>query len=143
MTLESQSHPEMRRAGPSTAEPAPALAFLCGADMNPLRIADGAGLEGARFVAIASMEGSGAGHAGLPAAIGSGEIWGIVLAIASPPDGAASVMVPVALDDGTTHRAQLITGPETAGSVEDILAEAHYWELPVAYRDRLAAMLFQ
>ena len=128
-------HPAAMATGPTGT-----LVFLCGADMNPLAIANHPGLERARFVAIARMEGSEAGRAGLPPVAGTGEIWGIVLS-APPPEGAAPFTVPVVLRDGTATRAILITGPDTAGAAADILAEAQYWELPVAYRQRLEASL--
>lgn len=119
------------------------LVFLCGADMNPLAITSHSGLEQARFVAIARMEGSRAGHAGLPPALETGEIWGIVLSALPPPDGAAPFTVPLVLRDGTATRAILMTGPDTAGTTREILAEAQYWELPVVYRQRLEACVSQ
>lgn len=140
--------PAAERPLPGTqSEPAVALVFLCGADMNPLAIAGCPGLAGARFVAIGWIEGSRAGHVGLPGVFGTGEIWGIVLSIPpgsrQPLAAAAPDTVPVVLRDGSAIEAIPITGPESAGTIAAILAEAFYWELPVAYRDRLGALLVQ
>lgn len=120
-------------------EPPGTLVFLCGADMHPSQIKGRAGFERARFVAIARMEGSHAGQAGLPPSLGSGEIWGIALRV--EPGDATAETVSIVLRDGTTAEATLMTDSTTAGSVVGVLAEAHYWELPVAYRDRLQALL--
>jgi hypothetical protein len=49
--------------------------------------------------------------------------------------------IPVTLREGTTVLAALLTTRKTAGSSEDMLAQARYWELPVPYRDRLAALI--
>ncbi len=145
MTSEPQS-PAAERPLPGTrSEPAGALAFLCGADMNPLAITGRPGLAGARFVAIGWIKGSLASRVGLPGALGTGEIWGIVLSIpprpGQPLTAAAPDTVPVVLRDGSAIEAISITGPESAGTIAAILAEAYYWELPVAYRDRLGALL--
>ena len=132
--------PDQPATAPGTTE---TLVFLCGADMNPVAIAGHPGLEQARFVAIARTEGSVARRAGLPPALGAGDIWGIVLSAVPPPDAVAPFTVPVVLRDGTAAGAILLTGPDTAGTASGILAEAHYWELPVAYRQRLGAILLQ
>lgn len=142
--MASEPHEPPVPRQPATASGTTAtLVFLCGADMNPLAIAARPGLERARFVAIARMEGNEAARAGLPSPLGTGQIWGIVLSAAPPPDVSAERTVPVVLRDGTATSAILITGPQTAGTTVEILAEARYWELPVAYRDRLAAVLLQ
>lgn len=125
------------------------LAFLCGADMNPSLIGGSkgrAGLERARFVAIARIDGTLTGRAGLPPDLASGEIWGIALAIAPAADPARSSSTPIATvsivwRDGTSAEAALMTDPTTVGTVADVLSEAHYWELPVAYRNRLQALV--
>lgn len=125
------------------------LAFICGADMNPLQVRSRFTSRQARFVAIASMPGSQAGPAGLPTALGSGEIWGIVLGVpdAIVPEATLEAGAPnpprvsIVLRDGSSTEATLMTGPATVGSVAAVLQEAHYWELPVPYRDRLKALL--
>lgn len=142
-TMRSQSRDETRPgAGDPTGAPE-TLVFLCGADMNPTLVRRRAGLERARFVAIARIDGSEAGRVGLPAELGSDAIWGIALTIAADaslpmPRGAA---VSTVLRDDTSVEAVVLTDPVTVGSVADVLREAHYWELPVAYRDRLQALL--
>lgn len=149
--MASETQAGTRHDAGASSEPGGTLAFFCGADMNPLSIGNGNGRVGfarARFVAIASsMEESTAGRAGLPAALGTGEIWGIVLAIAPPhappPNPAPSSMVTVVLRNGATTEAALMTDPTTVGTIAGVLAEARYWELPIAYRDRLEALLSQ
>lgn len=138
-----------RDAKPVLIDPGDAtgtLVFLCGADMNPSLIGDRKGLERARFVAIARIDGTLTGRAGLPPDLASGEIWGIALAIAPAADPARSSSTPIATvsivwRDGTSAEAALMTDPTTVGTVADVLSEAHYWELPVAYRNRLQALV--
>ena len=130
--------------GDDASPPTGRLAFLCGADMNPLRITGRAGLERARFVAIARIDGAETGKTGLPGELGTGEIWGIALAVGPDdpsPGSTARATVPVLLRDGTSAEAALMTDPTTVGTVADVLREAHYWELPVAYRNRLQALV--
>lgn len=127
------------------------LVFLCGADMNPSLIKARAGLERARFVAIARMDGRHAGQAGFPPDLAAGAIWGIALTIApvaapvaaspAPAARAVAATVSLVLRDGTSTEAALMTDPTTVGTVAAVLREAHYWELPVEYRHRLQALL--
>lgn len=117
------------------------LAFLCGADMNPSSIRARGGFEAARFLAIARTDGARvAERAGLPAQLAREEIWGIVLAVGETGVAQGSnrpEMVPVILRNGTSAEAMLMTNRATVGTIAELLAEAHYWELPMAYRDRL------
>lgn len=118
------------------------LVFVCGADMNPAVIDGREGFSTSRFVAIASADASVATEAGLPDALGGGEIWGIALRIPSAgtaPQGIRRDPVTITLRDGTRVDAVLMTNPTTAGTTDAILAQAQYWELPGEYRDRLAA----
>lgn len=140
--MRSQSRDETRPGAGDPTETPETLVFLCGADMNPTLVRRRAGLERARFVAIARIDGSEAEGIGLPADLEADAIWGIALTIAadaSPPTPGAAV--PIVLRDDTSAEAVVLTDPGTVGNVADVLREAHYWELPVAYRDRLQALL--
>lgn len=116
------------------------LAFLCGADMNPTVIERREGFSTSRFVAIASADASVGKEAGLPGGLGDGEIWGIVLRIASAgtaPQGIRRETSSITLRDGARVDAVLMTNLATVGTPEAILEEARYWELPSEYRNRL------
>lgn len=118
------------------------LAFICGADMNPIVIEGREGFSTSRFVAIASADATVGKDAGLPGGLGEGEIWGIALRVPSAgtaPQGIQREPVSITLQDGTRANAVLMTNPTTVGTPEAILKEAHYWELPGEYRTRLEA----
>jgi hypothetical protein len=111
-------------------------AFFCGADMAPGSIRARDGFATARFVAIGATQ---AATGVLPHGLGD-DIWGIVVRAPehAPLDDAPRI--PVALRDGATVHAALLTTPATAGPTTDILAQARYWELPVPYRNQLEAL---
>lgn len=106
--------------------------FLWGADMNPTTIR--ARWEGSRFIGIARAAGLLTRGVGLPAEAFGPEIWGIVVETGSEQRG---MPVPLTLPDGTSTTAMLAGEPDRMGTPADILAEANYWELPQAYRDRI------
>ncbi len=106
--------------------------FLWGADMNPTAIRR-RWPEG-RFIAIAHATGLLTRRAGLPAGAFGPEVWGIVVETGAAQAGTP---VPLALPDGTEATAMLTSEPDAIGALADILAEATYWELPQAYRDRI------
>lgn len=116
------------------------LAFVCGADMNPAVIDGREGFSTSRFVAIASADAGVASEAGLPEALASGEIWGIVLRIptaGTAPQGIRREPVSITMHDGERVDAVLMTNSTTAGTADAILQQAQYWELPGEYVDRL------
>lgn len=101
--------------------------FLSGAAMEPRAIL--IGYPGARFVARARLPAGGAGTAGAPA----GDIWGIVIRLASPdPDGAGDERE-VTTDDGRVLVTAVSDGGRPPGDAAAVLAAAKYWELPPAY----------
>jgi len=108
--------------------------FLWGADMNPIRIRE-RWPEG-RFAGIARAAGLLTRTAGLtPDAFGR-EIWGIVIETGAEQRGTP---LPLTWRDGASATAMLAGNPGDLGAPADILVEAHYWELPQAYRDRIQA----
>lgn len=116
--------------------PFKSLVFLWGADMNPTTIRR-RWPEG-RFVAIAWAAGLLTRGAGLPAGAFGPEVWGIVVETGIAQAGTP---VPLALPDGSEATAMLTGEPDAIGAPVDILAEANYWELPQAYRDRIKAVV--
>jgi len=110
--------------------------FLWGVDMNPTAIR--ARWEGSRFIGIARAAGYLTRGVGLPADAFGPEIWGIVVETGVEQRG---MPVPLTLPDGTSATAMLAGGPGSLGTPVEMLAEAHYWELPQAYRDRIQAFI--
>lgn len=110
--------------------------FLWGADMNPTTIR--ARWEGSRFVAIARAAGFLTRGAGMPAEAFGPEIWGIVVETGFEQPG---MPLPLTLPDGTSATAMLAGEPGGLGTLAEILGEAHYWELPQTYRDRIQAYI--
>jgi hypothetical protein len=108
--------------------------FLWGADMNPTTVR--ARWPGSRFVATARASGLLSRSAGLPPEAFGPEIWGIIVETDKDQRGAP---VPLTLADGASATAMLVDAP--GGNPVEILAEARYWELPQAYRDRIEAFI--
>lgn len=106
--------------------------FLCGADMQPSRIR--ARWPESRFVAIARADGV------ISAGLGLGwyglgpDVWGIIVETGEVQRGS---MLPLRLADGTSVTAMTDGDAAGFGSLAEALAQARYWELPAAYRDRL------
>ncbi|MBA2470576.1 MAG: hypothetical protein H0V37_14315 [Chloroflexia bacterium] len=110
--------------------------FLWGADMNPTAIR--ARWPRSRFVAIACATGILSRSAGLrPNAFGP-EIWGIMVETGEDQRG---TLVPLTLAHGASATAMVVDAPGGFGTPAGILAEARYWELPQAYRDRIEAFI--
>lgn len=110
--------------------------FLAGADMNPVSIRQR--WPDSRFVAIARADGV------LAAGVGLGwyglgpDIWGVVVETGEDQRG---TFVPVSHRDGTNGTAMIVGSAETFGTLPEVLAQAHYWELPAAYRESLQAVI--
>lgn len=110
--------------------------FLAGADMNPVSIRQR--WPDARFVGIARADGV------LAAGVGLGwyglgpDIWGVVVETGEEQRG---TFVPVSFRDGTAATAMIVGGAENMGTLPDVLAQAHYWELPATYRETLQAVI--
>lgn len=125
-----------------TTHPTPAVppfksrVFLWGADMNPGTIRSRWATS--RFVAIARAPGLLTRGSGLPAEAFGPEIWGIVVETGIEQQGTP---LPLTLADGTPGTAMLAGEPGSLGTPLEILAEANYWELPQAYRDRIQALI--
>jgi hypothetical protein len=100
--------------------------FLCGADMNPVGIRANPGYAGAKFIGIGSVAAE--TFPGLAAL--DGRVWGILLE-SNAATGSPGIEV---IDrQGKTLRATLGTGAADIADVDAVIAEARYWELPVAY----------
>jgi len=112
--------------------------FLYGANMNPQWIRQR--WPAGRFVAIARAGGFLTRGAGLPANAFGPDLWGIVVDTGEEQRG---MPVPLTLRDGTEATAMLAGDPADLGTLAEVLAEARYWELPAAYRDRIEAVLNQ
>jgi hypothetical protein len=110
--------------------------FLFGADMEPTTIIGR--WPGGRFVGIAQADGALTQRAGLGAYAFGPEIWGIIVEIGAEQHGTA---VSLTLLDGAPATAVLPAKPVDVGPPFEILAEANYWELPQAYRDRIQAYI--
>ena len=106
--------------------------FLWGADMQPSRIR--ARWPRARFVSLARADGVIAAGVGLGWYGLGPEVWGIIVETGEPQEGA---MVPLWLRDGSTATAMAVGDRAEFGTVDEALAQARYWELPAAYRERL------
>ena len=110
--------------------------FLCGADMNPQRIRQR--WPNARFVAIARANGILTRGAGLPPNAFGPDLWGIVVETGAEQRG---MPVPLTLRDGSEATAMITGTADDLGTLDELLAEARYWELPAAYRDQVAAVI--
>lgn len=108
-----------------------AYIFLCGADMNPETIRANPAYDGARFIGIGSIP---AGHFPEVPSV-DGRIWGILLENQAMTSAAG---VEVADRGGKAIMARLGTGKAAMADLQTVVAEARYWELPVAYWRRLA-----
>ena len=106
--------------------------FLWGADMQPSRIR--ARWPQARFVSLARADGVIAAGVGLGWYELGPEVWGIVVETGEPQEGA---MLPLWLPDGSAMTAMVVGDRSAFGTLPEALAQAHYWELPAAYRERL------
>ena len=101
------------------SEAAAGYRFLSGAEMAPRDIL--AMFPGARFVARARLT------------VGSsGDIWGIVIRLASP-DVSGDAVREVTTDDGRVLPAAVTGDGRPTGEAVAVLAAAKYWELPPAY----------
>ncbi len=108
--------------------------FLCGVDMNPERIRENPAYAGARFIGIGSIaaEVFPALHAV------DDRVWGILLASDAITD---TFETEVTDRDGKALAAKLGTRPADFADLVAVIAEARYWELPVAYWRGLASAL--
>ena len=107
-----------------------AYIFLCGADMNPETIRTNRAYDGARFTGIGSIA---AEHFPELSTV-DGRIWGILL---QNPAMTTAAGVEVADRTGKAVMARLGTGKAEMTDLQAVIAEARYWELPVAYWRRL------
>jgi hypothetical protein len=112
--------------------------FLCGADMHPTAIRQR--WPRARFLGIGWVDGIVAVGLGLPPFALGPQLWGILLEVGVPQRG---MPAPVTMRDGTGATAMLTGDPEAVGKLPEMLAEARYWELPRAYRERIEAAIDQ
>lgn len=110
--------------------------FLWGADMNPTTIRSR--WPGGRFVTVARATGHLTRGAGMAANAFGPEIWGVVVETGEEQQG---VPLPLTLPDGASATAMLTDDSGSLGAPAEILAEANYWELPQAYRDRIQAAI--
>lgn len=111
-------------------------AILLGADMDPERIRQRPDTAGGRFVGIGAVEASHVAQLGLPLP-DVAEVWGVVIRLA-PGKTLEGQRVPVSMRTGEQIEAVILTEATDLDDREAVLAEAHYWELPVAYRNVLA-----
>ena len=100
--------------------------------MQPSRIR--ARWPNARFVAMARADGVIAAGLGLGWYGLGPDVWGILVETGEYQRGS---MLPLWLADGTSVTAMVVDGPAGFGSPAEALAQANYWELPAAYRERL------
>lgn len=110
--------------------------ILFGADMAPERIRKAPQTAGARFAGIGKVDAGVVRGFGLPVPV-TGEVWGVVLALPATTEIKGKT-VPVTLRTGTQAEAVVLTDTASFGDLASALSEAYYWELPGAYRDRLA-----
>lgn len=146
----SRSSEPSEPSEPSTgdAEAERVYLFLSGADMEPIALH--AAIPAARFIARAWVEARQAeiapafGAAVAPS--GTGEVWGIVVALSSPGGVPASIAAPLAgrtatTDDGRTLAAAIAGDRMLMGDPGATIAAARYWELPPGFVARLRAAL--
>jgi hypothetical protein len=110
--------------------------FLCGADMDPVEIRKR--WPESRFLGIAWASGDLVQGIGLSKGALGPRLWGIVIETGQRQRGH---YLPITMRDGTSTTAVLTATPDTLGTLPEILSEAHYWELPRDYRDRLQALV--
>ena len=102
------------------------IVFLCGVDMNPQSIRSRPELASARFIGIGSIEARSFPEFATPL----DRIWGIVLESAGQPAGSP---VTILSRDGSVVEGLLISGKTDIAVLDLVIAEARYWELPVAW----------
>ena len=112
-----------------------AYGFLCGADMAPGRIRHDPATSDSRFVDIGSVTSTSLRDLGLPLP-DSDDVWGVVVTLSQSPGGPEGS---VTLRTGDVVQATVLTTQDSFGAIEDVLAEAYYWELPRAWRNTLEA----
>lgn len=122
----------------------PVDGFLCGSDMNPQRILAQPETTNARFEGIGCVPVALAGQAGLPPGLaehGTG-IWGIVVSgvDVSAWGGEGRIEVEVRQRGDRCRSCVLLTTPATVGALAGVVSETWYWELPLLYREALAAV---
>ncbi|MBA2758733.1 MAG: hypothetical protein H0U38_03490 [Chloroflexia bacterium] len=110
--------------------------FLFGADMEPGKIRRNPLTSESRFVSIGSISPTSVTEVGLllPEV---DEIWGLVVTLPRADSTLNYPRTSVTLRSGTVVQAALLTDTASFGTVEDIVAEAYYWELPRAWREAL------
>lgn len=113
------------------------LRFLARADMWPSQI--NAAHPGAQFVARARVSAGQAPVAGYFAQSVTGDIWGLLISIASP--GSEDRAVTVTTDDGRQFSASLADSDLLDGDPVAVLAAARYWELPPQFIAQLKQAL--
>lgn len=111
-------------------------AILFGTDMEPERIRTQPDTEGARFVGIGAIEGRHRAELDVPLP-DVAEIWGVVVRL-RPGSRVDGTVVPVTMRTGEKIEATVLTDADAFGDPEAVIAEARYWELPVAYRHALS-----
>lgn len=114
-------------------------AILFGADMEPERIRTHPELAGARFVGIGAIDDQSRTGLELPLPDVT-EAWGVVVRL-QPGSRVGGTVMPVTMRTGEEVQATVLTGAADFNDPEAVLAEARYWELPVAYREALSSHL--
>lgn len=112
-------------------------AIFLGADMDPERIHARPDMVGGRFTGIGAVPIRDLAGLELPLPE-TEELWGVVMRL--PGTRLDGPTVPVALRTGEHVVATVLTSPADMDDPEAVLAEAYYWELPVAYRETIPTL---
>lgn len=112
-------------------------AIFLGSDMDPERIKARPDMAGGRFTGIGAV--TARDMAGLELSLPEvDEIWGVVMQL--PGTHIDGPTVPVRLRTGEDIVAAVLTTPADLDNRDAVIAEARYWELPLAYREALETL---
>ncbi len=110
--------------------------FLFGADMEPGKIRRNPLTSTSRFVDIGSISAASVAGLRLPSPDVE-EIWGVVVTLPRADSTLSLPKTSVTLRSGKVVDATVLTDAASFGTVEDVISEAYYWELPRAWREAL------
>jgi hypothetical protein len=114
--------------------------FLFGADMEPGKIRRNPLTSTSRFVDIGSISAASVAGLSLPSPDVK-EIWGVVVTLPRADSTLSLPKTSVTLRSGKVVDATVLTDAASFGTVEEVVAEAYYWELPRDWRKSMEEII--